>query len=43
MELGAALTHDDVPRDNPLAAEVLDAEVLGIAGAAFLEEPTPFL
>src|SRR5215210_6727249 len=34
MELGAALPHEDVPRDDLLAAVALDAEILGIAGPA---------
>src|SRR3954453_18310577 len=34
MKLRPALPHEDVPRDDLLAAVALDAEILGIAGPA---------
>src|ERR1043166_4118005 len=36
VELRAALAHDDVPGDHLLAAVLLHAEVLRVAGAAVL-------
>jgi hypothetical protein len=33
IELGAALTHDDIAREHALAAEALDAQTLGIGVA----------
>src|SRR5690606_2487173 len=43
MELGAALAHDDVARLNGLAAEDLDAEVLGVGVAAVAGRTTSLL
>ncbi len=42
VELGAALTHDDVAGFDGLAAEDLDAQVLRVESRPLREEPTPF-
>jgi hypothetical protein len=43
MELGAALTHENVARDNDLSAELLDAEPLTGTVAAVARRTACFL